>query len=83
MSRTLIAAASVAFVAAFVAACGQEPAPAAPTAPTAPSTTPSTAPAPSAPAAEAKKDEGAHAPETHGMPGMSELFKSDGKDEKK
>ena len=35
------------------------------------------------PAAEAKKDEGAHAPETHGMPGMSELFKSDGKDEKK
>ena len=83
MSRTLIAAASVAFVAAFVAACGQEPAPAAPTAPTAPPTTPSTAPAPSAPAAEAKKDEGAHAPETHGMPGMSELFKSDGKDEKK
>jgi len=80
MSRTLIAAASVAFVAAFVAACGQEPAPAAPTAP---STTTSTAPAPSAPAAEAKKDEGAHAPETHGMPGMSELFKSDGKDEKK
>ena len=58
----------------FLAACGQESATPASSAPPGAST---------APAAEAKKDEGAHAPETHGMPGMSELFKSDGKDEKK
>lgn len=31
------------------------------------------------PKAEIKKDEAPHAPDTHGMPGMSELFKGDDK----
>ena len=33
-------------------------------------------------ATEAKKEE-THAPDTHGMPGMSELFKSDDKKDEK
>ena len=67
MKRILIAAVSVL----CVAACGQEPAPAKPAAPSAPGNSAAQA----APVAETKKDEAAHAPETHGMPGMSELFK--------
>ena len=63
----------------LLAACGQESTPAKPAA--APATS-APAPAASAPAEPAKK-EVTHAPETHGMPGMSELFKADDKGEKK
>ena len=66
--------------AALASGCGQEqPAPAKPAAPAATS-----APAQPAAAPEAKKkEEGAQVPETHGMPGMAELFKGEEKGEKK
>lgn len=44
-----------------------------------PKATPAATPLSNAAKAETKKDEAPHAPDTHGMPGMSELFKADDK----
>ena len=51
-------------------ACGRNKSPKATPAPTPLSS------AANVPNAETKKDEALHAPDTHGMPGMSELFKT-------
>ncbi len=65
-------------VATALAACGKKPAePARPAA--APAT--AAAPAPEAPKDGGKAEEHTEAPDTHGMPGMADLFKD--KDEKK
>ena len=67
---------NLAVVATFVAslvlvACGRNEPPKATPAPLSSATTVTKA--------EPKKDEAPHAPDTHGMPGMSELFKGDDK----
>ena len=61
-------------VAAALAACGKKPAE-----PQRPAT--AAAPAPEAPKDGGQAEEHAEAPDTHGMPGMADLFKD--KDEKK
>ena len=60
------------FVASFaLVACGRNEPPKATSAPLSGATTVTQA--------EPKKEEAPHAPDTHGMPGMSELFKGDDK----
>lgn len=76
--RQLICALSVL----LLAACGQDATPPAKPAATPAAGAPAAAPEASAPA-EAPKKEVTQAPETHGMPGMSELFKAEEKGEKK
>jgi uncharacterized lipoprotein YbaY len=67
----------LAAAAALVGCEDKKPAPQAPP-PTAAAPAPSAAPAP---AGEAAKKEEIEAPDTHGMPGMSELFKDKDKKE--